>query len=127
LGVENDGDRRGRLLRGEHRTVAAFGHDHVDLAVDEVRGQGWQAIEAGLRPAIFDRNGLALDVARFAQALAESGEHPQSPSVVRRCGGEDADHRHRLPLRASQERIRRGAGENHHEFAAPHAHPPVSP
>jgi hypothetical protein len=64
----------------------------------------------GFRPAIFDRNVLPLDVAEFAQSFAESGQHPLSCSVVRRCGGEDADHRHRLLLRAGQERICRRAG-----------------
>jgi hypothetical protein len=97
---KNDRDRRGRLLCGEHGRVSAFGHDHVDLAVDEVGRQGRQAIEVGLGPAIFDRNVSALDVAEFAEFLAESGQHPQSPGVVRRCGGEEADHRHRLLLRA---------------------------
>jgi hypothetical protein len=123
VGVENDRDRRGRLLRGEHRTFAAFGHDHVDLAADEIRRQGRQPIEVSFRPAIFDRNVLALDVAEFAHPLAESGEIPQSRGVVRRCGGEDADHRHRLLLRAGQERICRRAGEHRHEIAA--SHPPL--
>src|SRR5206468_10725586 len=86
--------------------------------------QGWQSIELGLRPAIFDRNILALDVTRFAQPLTVSSKHPLSPGVVRRCGGEDADHRHRLLLRASQERIRRRAGENRHEIAASHPQSP---
>jgi hypothetical protein len=47
------------------------GHDHVDLAVDEVGGQGGQPIIAALCPAEFDRRVLSLDVVGFAQSLAE--------------------------------------------------------
>jgi hypothetical protein len=34
-----------------------------------------QPIEATIRRAEFDRDVLALDIARFFQALAESGDH----------------------------------------------------
>jgi hypothetical protein len=42
---------------------------------------------------------------------------------IRRLGREEADHRHRLLLRAGQERIRRRAGENRHEIPASHPQP----
>ena len=48
-------------------------HDHVDLAADEVGGQCGQPIIVALRPAVFDRHVLSLDVAGFAQSLAERG------------------------------------------------------
>ena len=121
--MENHWDRRGRLLRGNHRRVTALGHDHVDLAADQVSGQRWQSVVADLGPAVFDRDVLALEVAGFAQSLAERSEHPLSAGVVRRCEGEDADHWHRLLLRAGQTGIRRRAGENRHEVAAPHVSP----
>src|SRR5437016_13991548 len=73
------------------------------------------------RPAIFDRNVLAVDVAEFAQSLAKSGEIPQSPGVVRSRGGEDADHRHWLLLRAGREGIRRRAAKHEHDTATFHS------
>ena len=48
-------------------------HDHIDLAADEVGGQCGQPIIAALRPAVFDRHVLSLDIAGFAQSLAERG------------------------------------------------------
>jgi hypothetical protein len=52
---------------------APLGHDHVDLAADEIGGQCRQSIGASLRPAVFDRQILSLDVASFAQSLVERG------------------------------------------------------
>src|SRR5262249_32635439 len=40
-----------------------------------------------------------------------------------RGAGEEANHRHRLLLRAGQERIHRRAGENRHEVPASHPQP----
>ena len=51
---------------------AALGHDHVDLAADEVDGQCGQAIEVALPPAVFNRYVLTLDEAGFTQSLSES-------------------------------------------------------
>jgi hypothetical protein len=62
---EGDRDCRGRVLGREHRTIAGR-QDQVDLAVDEVGGQGGQPIIAALRKAVFDRQILPLDVAAFA-------------------------------------------------------------
>src|SRR5947207_10882439 len=73
-----------------------------------------------LRKAVFDRQILSLDVAGFAQSLAERGDEGREPVV----GGwaEDADHRHRLLLRAPSERpCRHRAGQKNYEFASPHA------
>ena len=50
-----------------------LGHDHVDLAADEIGGQCGQPIIVALRPAVFDRHVLSLDIAGFAQSLAERG------------------------------------------------------
>ena len=77
--------------------VAAARHDHVDLAADEIGGQCGQPIIATLRPAVFDRHILSLDIAGFAQSLAERGERRSRSG---RAAAEVADHRHRLLLRA---------------------------
>jgi hypothetical protein len=61
-GVEDDRDRRGRPFCRERRRVAALGHDHVDLAIDEIGRQCEEPIIMALRPAVFDRDVLSLDV-----------------------------------------------------------------
>ena len=53
--------------------VAALGHDHIDLAGDEIGGQRGQPIRVALAPAVFDRHVLSLNIAGFAQSLAKSG------------------------------------------------------
>src|SRR5215468_3560836 len=76
-----------------------------------------------LRPAVFDRQILSLDVAGFAQSLAERGDKRCSRRAGR-PGVEDADHRRRLLLRARCERpCRHRAGEKNYEIASPHARP----
>jgi hypothetical protein len=71
------------------------------VATNQIGCQGRQSIVLALGPTVFDRDGLALDVARFAQALPESG---QTETVgLRRVGAEIANHRHLL-LRARRER-----------------------
>ena len=124
--MEDDRDRRGRGFRRERRRVAALGHDHVDLAGDEVGGQCGQAIKVALGPAVFDRHVLTLDIAGFAQSLAESSELQLNHCVhggLKRA--DEADHRYRLLLRAGHERIRCRADDNRHEIAASHPHLPL--
>src|SRR6478752_6244481 len=76
-----------------------------------------------LRPAVFDRQILSLDIAGFAQSLAER-DHKQCRRRAGRPAVEDADHRHRLLLRARSERpCRHHAGEKKYEIASPHAWP----
>jgi hypothetical protein len=48
-----------------HRAVAAFGHDQIDVARDELSRQTRQPSKIGGGPAIFDRDVAALDVAGF--------------------------------------------------------------
>ena len=50
---------------------AAARDDHGHLTADQIGRQCRQSIILTLRPAIFDRHILALDIAGFAQALAE--------------------------------------------------------
>ena len=118
---EDDRDRRGRNFRGQCRTEIAACHDQIDLAADEIGGQCGQPIIAAFRPAVLDRHVLSLDIAGFAQSLAERGH--QGRKRTGRRAAEETDHRERLLLRADQERIRRRAGENHHEIPASHTKP----
>src|SRR3954452_6658632 len=73
-----------------------------------------------LRPEVLDRYVLSLEIAGFAQSLAEPGH--QGRQRTERLAAEETDHRERL-LRADQERIRRRAGENRHEIPASHTKP----
>src|SRR5207302_644348 len=63
---EDDWDRRGRTLRRKYPKVAPGGRDYADLAGDEVGGYCGQPIVVALRPAVFDREILPLDVAGVA-------------------------------------------------------------
>ena len=70
-----------------------------------------------LRPAVFDRYVLALDIAGLLQALAKSAQTVRA--CVRRCGVKEPDHRHRRLLRPRRERPRRRrAAEQRDELAA---------
>src|SRR5439155_24021584 len=90
-------------------------------AADDVGCQRGQTIIVALRPAVFDRYVLTLDVAGFAESFAEGGENGCAP-----VGGkavQEADHRHRLLLRARRERPgdRRRSTEQCDEIAAFHS------
>src|SRR4051812_48056699 len=110
------------MFRRECRAVAAACHDHIDLAANEIGGQGGQPIIAILRPAVFDRHVLILDITHIAQPLAES-DHKRR----RRARGgamEESDYRHHFLLRANGEWPRsHRAAKKTDEFAPPHARP----
>src|SRR6516162_11961943 len=61
-------------------------------------GQGGQPVIVALCPAVFDRHVLSLDVAGFAQPLVERSHLGRN----RADAAEEADHRHRLLLRAGR-------------------------
>src|SRR5262245_46706042 len=71
-----------------------------------------------IRPAIFDRDILALDIAGFIQALTERGREGH---IARSCRAvEKPDHRNRRLLPARRERPRRDdATEQRDELAPP--------
>ena len=69
-GQEDDRNRRGRRLGRQRRRSAARGN-HGHLTTNQIGRQRRQSIVLALRPAIFDRHVPALDIAGFAQALAE--------------------------------------------------------
>ena len=78
---EHDGNRRGRLGRGQRRGRAGHGDD-VDAPANEVGRQHRQPIGFVLAPAIFDRNVLTLNIAALFEALAKCA---QSIRVPIRC------------------------------------------
>ena len=94
--------------------------DHARPGGEPDRPPAPAADRIGLRPAVFDRHVLALDIAGFLQALAERARTVREP--VRRCAAEKPDHRHRRLLRARRERPRRRrAAEQRDELPPPHA------
>ena len=72
-----------------------------------------------LPPSVFDRHVLSLDVAGFAQSLAESGHIPCIRSDRR--AAEPADHRHRLLLRAEVARHGHRAAQEQYQVAPLHS------
>ncbi len=95
---ENDRDRRGCVFRRACGNGAADCYDRVDLTTDEIAGQLGQPIVTTLRPAVFDRDILSLDITGFAQPLVERGRI--RCKLAGRGAAEETDHRHRLLLRA---------------------------
>ena len=86
------------VFRHQCRTGVAVGRDHLDLVGDEVSGQCGQPIVPEFGPAVLDRQVLSLDKAGFVQSLVERG-YKRGKRAGRRSA-EEADHRHRLLLRA---------------------------
>jgi hypothetical protein len=80
----DDRDRRGRVFGRTHRSVAAGGRDHINFAGDEIGGQSGQPIKATVRPTVFDRHVLALDIAGCAKAPLE-GDDPRGHRLRATC------------------------------------------
>jgi len=68
---EDDRNRGGRLLGCECRRAATGRDNHGYLSTNQIGRQRWQPIVVTIRPAEFDRDILAFDIANLAQALAE--------------------------------------------------------
>ena len=104
--------------------VAAFAAGGPRSAITAAWSRTRSAASAGrrsilsLRPGIFDRHVLALDLADFAETLVE---HPhQVRYQVSRPAAEDSDHRHRRLLRQRSKRPTRRTPENRDELAPSH-------
>ena len=67
---EDNGNGRRRRLGRQCRGIGV-GHDHRDLAANQIGRQHGQLLVSPLRPAAFDRHVPALDVTGFVQALVE--------------------------------------------------------
>ena len=115
--LEDDRNRRGRRLCRQRRRSAAGRGNHGHLTANQIGRQRRQSIVLAVRPAIFDRDVLALDIAGFASG--PGGTRADGMRVrVRRCAAEEPDHRHRRLLRARRERPRsRRAAEQRDELA----------
>ena len=61
------------MLRGRVRTYDC--DNNVDLIVNEISRQRRQPIVVTFRPAVFDRQVFALDIAGFLQGLTECCQH----------------------------------------------------
>src|SRR5262249_33074662 len=72
-GCEDDGDRRSSRL-GRQRRSRAGDDDDGNLSANQFLREYWQPIVLALRPAVFDHDVLALDVAGLLPALAECAQ-----------------------------------------------------
>src|SRR6516162_10480884 len=93
--------------------------DHRHLMAYQIGCEVGQSVVLVLRPAILDRNILALDVAGFTKALAECGQI--ACTINRPRAAQESYHRHRRLLRARRERPRCRAAEQRDEIAALHS------
>jgi hypothetical protein len=69
---EHDWDAGGRSLSRESRKHPGC-DDHSDLKLDQISDQRWQSIRLVSRPAIFDHQVAAFNIAGLVQTLPESG------------------------------------------------------
>ena len=116
---EDDRNGRGRCLCRKRRRSAGRGN-HGHLTTNQIGRHRRQPIILALRPAVFDRHVVAINVTGFAQPF-EKGR--QLPRVI--LGGRSVDkpdHRHRRLLRARRERPRGcRAAEKRDELASLHS------
>jgi hypothetical protein len=73
-GFENNRDFGRRRLGRECRRRATRCQDESDPPADQIGGQFRQPVVVTFRPAVLDRHVLPVDVAAFAQSLAECGD-----------------------------------------------------
>src|SRR5262249_45398305 len=96
--AKDDRDRGSNRLCCQSRDIAPSCCDDVNPARNQLGCQRRQSIILTFRPAVFDRNVLALDVSSCVQTL------PECADLLRRFAGcpgsEETDHRHRPLLRA---------------------------
>src|SRR5262249_15814814 len=87
---------------------------------NQLRRQHRQPIVLPFRPAVFDCDVLALDIACLAQTLAKRAH--EVSGMVKRCAIEKPDHRHRRLLRTRREGpAGRRAAKQRYELAALHS------
>src|SRR5262249_14079792 len=119
-GLKNDRYHRGSRFCRETRSGSADSNNHRNLVANQITRQVRQSIILPLRPAVFDRYVLALDVACFLQALAERDHEVRG--VSERGAAQETNNRHRRLLRPRREWPRgRRAAEQRDEFAPVHS------
>src|SRR5262245_55268306 len=87
---------------------------------NEVSCERRQPIQLSLRPAIFDRDVLTLDVTGFVQATAERAHY--GSERLSRLSIQKSDHRHRRLLRPRRDRPRRRRAAEQRDELAPSDH-----
>jgi hypothetical protein len=95
------------------------GYDHRYAAADEVGCEQRQPIVLIFRPAVFNRNIAALDIAAFLEALEKWGGEVLVV-IISGLSAEVPDHRHPWLLPPRRERPRRRAAKPRDELAPPH-------
>src|SRR5262249_4889865 len=116
---KDEGSVGGRRFGPPGGRSPAARHNHGHLTVNQFGRKLWQSIVLAFRPAIFNLQVLALDIAYLFQSLAERAQTDRVHFT--RCVAEEPDHRHRL-LRACRERPRDGRAAEERDDLAPAAH-----
>src|SRR5260221_13706767 len=86
---EYDRNRLRRRLRRHRGREAAGGNDHVDFALDQLGRELRQELGLALRPAVLDRDVLAVDIAAFLEPRAERVDEVRA--LVGRAAVQEAD------------------------------------
>jgi len=109
------------LLGGEDGECASGGHDDIDPERNQFGRENGEPLHLPLRPAVFDQDVTVLDVTELTQSLTKRG-HIRCARVGQ-AAAEEADHRHRLLLRARHERPRCSNSDQLDELAPSHVFP----
>src|SRR5215467_8379592 len=123
IAASGNDDRHGRGCHPQctDRNVGSTCKEDRHFAFDQFGRQFRQSIELAVCPAEFNRNVLAINVARFVQCPAE--RRHQVGIRSERATTQETDHRHRRLLRASHQRPRRRCAHSHQEVSSPHIAP----
>src|SRR5262245_18332510 len=118
--VEDYGDSRSCSLGCQCRSGAVGRNDRGHRPAHQLGQQFRQPIELTLRPAVFDRNVVTLNVASVLQALTKCAQTIRV--CVRRCGVKELKPRHCRLLRPRRVRpYCRRAAEQRNELATLHS------
>jgi hypothetical protein len=101
------------------RRRSAGRRNHGYLAAHQIGHHHRQAVVSIIRPAVFDQNILAIDVASFGKTFVKSCQ--LSAVILGETSVDEPDHRHRRVLRARRSTGGKSANECE-KFPSPHAH-----
>jgi hypothetical protein len=118
---EDDRDCAGCFLDREGHSRAAHRDDHCHVAAHEFGSRSVQPIDTVFRPAVFDRDVLALDITDFLQALPKCAVKTKGDGVGC-CGFDEPDHRHCRLLCPSHQRRRHARAAEERDERAPRRH-----
>ena len=123
IGRSREDDRNGRNRLFDRQRARRIGDDRRHSTADQFKRDDRHAIELSLRPTIFDRYILALDVPGFLQALPERDYCVLV--ATRRPAVDECHQRPRGLLRSRRERPSRRTAEGSDEFAPSKANLPL--